>query len=406
MNEEDWPTRAVALVELGRLDDAEKMATRALASDPDSHAGLLTLVLVCQQRGDLDGMQRMSRRLVAAHPDKHEGHILLSAVLSQNDEWEAATEAAERAVWLAPDDPSAFHALATALAAAPDRSADAIHAAEEAGRLAPDHPWPWLALSGVYARAQRFSEAIDAAQRALTIDPTSVFGRILLAVAYLCNGDHAEALNEFRLALSQEPTEFVLALVEGSLLEVGVPLPTRLLYEQVRAALGHPDLTEVAPRITDPALVKLRCAYAVGEATYGDAVRAGQIVASVLRDVPGQPAARRLAASLAERSGELATAARLAEELLLEGMPHSGLHHVRTHSLQRLDRLTEALDALSDAIAAHPQLGEFPLRRAEVLASLGRTLEARDWVDRAISIDPGNQDAQDLAARLATVDVQ
>jgi len=268
--EPDVALRAVALLELGRLDESERMAGQVLAIDPNSYVALVTLAAISMQRLDEAGLIGASRRLIGAHPDRWDGYWFLCTALNYQRQWDEAIEAGERAVALAPAESSAFHELARALAGSPGRIADAIRTAEEGARLGPNEVWSWVLLSGVRRVAGQFAEAVSAAKRALSIEPSSTMGRVMLGVAHLSNGDHDAATEQFRSALRQEPIPYTFSAVEETLLDHAVPAATRLLYEQVRLALGHPDLTDPDVTTTDPTLLRLQVAYSNARATRND----------------------------------------------------------------------------------------------------------------------------------------
>jgi tetratricopeptide (TPR) repeat protein len=366
--------RALALVELGQLDEAERAAGQMLATDPNHQLGLLALVVIRQQQGDVAGLVEASRRLIGAWPEQYLGYAMLSGGLVQLQRSEEGLAPAERAVALAPTEPIAANALAATLAGLPGRADDALRAADRAIELDPGLDAGWSTRSAALLVAGRYPEAIEAVQRAIALNPTMPLFRFQLANAYLRSGRPEDGVAVLRSVLADEPTEQILNLTVMNLLETGVPEPSRELYQRTRAALRQPDVTDPEVRVTDPAAVALRCLYGTGRLA-GDGATAGRMADAVLRDVPGQPVARRLAAQVAEDRGELVEAIRLAEGLLDGARPVDGLsaddgfrvHHVRTHSYQRLGRHAEALAALDDAIAAYPDIDEFQRRRAEVL---------------------------------------
>jgi tetratricopeptide (TPR) repeat protein len=366
--------RAMALVELGQLDEAERVTGEALATDPNDQLGLLALVVIRQQRNDAAGMVESSRRLIGAWPEQYLGHAMLSFGLGQLQRWDEGLAPAERAVALAPTEPVAVGALAATLIGLPGRAGDALRAADRAIELDPNLDYAWFTRCSALLVARRWPEAVEAAERTVALNPTMPIYRFQLANAYLQSGRPEDGVGVLRSVLADEPTEQILNLVVMSLLEIGLPEPAGELYQRARTALRQPDVTDLEVRVTDPPVVALRCLYGTGRLR-DDNATAGRVADAVLRDVPGQPVARRLTAQVAEGRGELVEAIRLAEGLLDGGRPVDGLsgddgfrvHHVRTHSYQRLGRHAEALAALDEAIAAYPEVDEFPTRRAEVL---------------------------------------
>jgi tetratricopeptide (TPR) repeat protein len=77
--------------------------------------------------------------------------------------------------------------------------------ARAAVRLAPEAAEGHLLLAAVLAAARRHPEAIDAARRAIELDPASLLVRSDLSFFYLAAGRPEEAAREARAALSLEP---------------------------------------------------------------------------------------------------------------------------------------------------------------------------------------------------------
>ena len=146
--------RALALCDLGRLEDAEEALRDALREEPDDPLahGILALVLL-----DLD----------------------------RDDE---ALQAASTTIALAPDFPLGHTARAQALLSL-GRFDEAETSANEAIRLDPEDAGPWVLLAGACLGRQRWADAISAADKALSLDPESEMARGLRAVALAMAGE-------------------------------------------------------------------------------------------------------------------------------------------------------------------------------------------------------------------------
>ncbi|NUS42529.1 MAG: tetratricopeptide repeat protein [Mycobacteriaceae bacterium] len=406
----DARQQAMMLAGLGKLDEAENVAARVLAGEPDDLHCLLAMALVHQGRNDVGAMAESAGRAAANNPDVFAAHYLLGVALLQQARHAEAAAAAERAVALDPNQVVALNILATALASMPGRHPDVMRVVEHAAQIAPDAGAIWLPASLSYLNVGRVDDAVAAAERAVELDPGTGTHHLHLGAVYLRVRRYDEAIARFRAALATDQAPLLLTALELNLLEATVPDEVRDLYEQVRSALRHPDLTDLELPVTDPTLVMLRCAYARGFMTACDHDAVARTVGALLRDTPDHPTVRVLAAHVAEHDGDYDSALRLAEGLLAAGLPiesplptaddGAAVHHVRTHSYQQLGRYPQALGALEEAMAAYPGVAEFPCRRAEILAELDRADEARAALARALELDPDHTAAKALVERL------
>jgi Tfp pilus assembly protein PilF len=145
--------RALALCQMGRLEDAEKAIREVLREDPHD-------------------------------PFAHAGLAFLLVDLDRADE---ALEAASTAVALAPDQAFGHQARSQAFLSL-GRFADAETSAREAVRADPEDADSWVLLAAALTGQSRLDEARSAADRALSIEPDSEAARGLQAVALAMTG--------------------------------------------------------------------------------------------------------------------------------------------------------------------------------------------------------------------------
>jgi Flp pilus assembly protein TadD len=185
--------RVERLSELGRLDDAERVARTALAADPQDESLLVALALVLlrgQRYGDGLAAADAAAALAPQHERVHRLRGLLLAGLGRHAE---AVEAGYRAVSLAPDEPLAALGYAVVLQRA-GRLADAQQVALRAVALDPENPRAHLRVADIaFERGDR-----RAARRAyvetLRLDPNDATARHDLAVLDLAARRPADAL--------------------------------------------------------------------------------------------------------------------------------------------------------------------------------------------------------------------
>jgi tetratricopeptide (TPR) repeat protein len=106
---------ALGLRDAGQLDDALAAAQRAVALDPRLAPAHYTLATICQSRGELDPAWHAAHRAADLHPQSLQFQLFagnLAMLTTRSAEFVAA---GERAVRIAPNDPSAHWNLALAL---------------------------------------------------------------------------------------------------------------------------------------------------------------------------------------------------------------------------------------------------------------------------------------------------
>jgi tetratricopeptide (TPR) repeat protein len=200
----DSVERAIALVDLGRLEDAEDSLRDALREDPDDPLahGILALVLLDLDRAD-EALQSASATIGLA-PDLSLGHAARARALLSLGRFDEAEASAHEAIRLDPEDPDHWVAL-TASFLGRQHWADAISAADKALSLDPESE----VARGLYALALAMSERgadwQTAAGEALAVAPDSPVAHSLSGYAHLMGGGEREAAERFREALRLDP---------------------------------------------------------------------------------------------------------------------------------------------------------------------------------------------------------
>jgi tetratricopeptide (TPR) repeat protein len=178
---EEAARRVEHLRELGRFDDAERTARKALLADPDDPELLaeLSAVLFALDRHE-EGLAAAEAAL-AGDPDHEWAYRLCTDHLSWLDRHDEAVERAERTVARCPDDAAAHHQLARVLRRAGHRER-ALGSARQAVELDPEAGEHHLLLADIASDLKRWRMARRAYHEALRIDPTDADARHNLAV--------------------------------------------------------------------------------------------------------------------------------------------------------------------------------------------------------------------------------
>ncbi len=173
--------RAHRLAEIGRYEEAERIARAGLAAEPGDGRLLTLLASVLRMRRDYaaalataDAAVTAAPHLAAAHAERAENLVLL---IRSKD----AVGAAGEAVRLDPVDPSGHFVLARALSAA-RQPGPARQAAADGLSLAPRSVEGLLTAADVERGAGNREAAVAAARAALAIAPDDAYGQWLIAM--------------------------------------------------------------------------------------------------------------------------------------------------------------------------------------------------------------------------------
>jgi tetratricopeptide (TPR) repeat protein len=196
--------RVEQLRQLGRLDDAERVAREALATDPEDPALLASLAAVLYGAGRYAEGLSAAEAAVAAAPQAEATHRLRALLLSALDRHPEAVEAAYRSVTLAPEDPQAATAYARVLRRA-GRLADAEQVAHRVVALDPQSAAAHFLLADIAGDRGDRRTARRAYEETLRLDPQHAVARHDLAVLDAQSRRPAPALRGFVEAGTLDP---------------------------------------------------------------------------------------------------------------------------------------------------------------------------------------------------------
>jgi len=160
----------------GRLEEAAAHFKSAIARLPLSWQAQFGLGDVLSRQGKSDEAAAAFSEVVRINPNQAAGHLQLANLLARLARGGEAVEHYEKSLQLSPNNIEALNRLAWLLATCPDsqlrNGSRAVQLAERAGNLAgAPRPGLLLTLAAAYAEADRFSDAIHAAERAREIIP-------------------------------------------------------------------------------------------------------------------------------------------------------------------------------------------------------------------------------------------
>ena len=214
--------RARGLLELGRPRAAQAEIFKALAAGGNASMGMgsggpmaeaLQLVGLCHIRlGELPAARKALESAVASDPSDAHGHYLLGYAHSESRETTSAgadgvTQALvcyREALRLRPEQPVYLRALAEALVAR-KQFTEALEAAHKAVSLGPDRASNHITLGYVASSAGNRTLARQAYQQALVIEPNNALAWNNLGCVDLAQGRVLHARERFREALRLDP---------------------------------------------------------------------------------------------------------------------------------------------------------------------------------------------------------
>lgn len=202
----------------GDLEEALRHYLRAAElSDDPRLAARATRIAVYAGNPD-EAALRAARRWLELEPDSVEARQTLALLHVRQGRPEEAVEHLDAVVRLLGDGKGhGYLAVAASLAKEKD-SAAALEAMERLVARHEREPAAWYALGFLALEAGDADRALEAAGRALALDPGHVQARVLRADAYLAQGRVDDAVASMREAVEVSPRSFDLRLRLGRLL--------------------------------------------------------------------------------------------------------------------------------------------------------------------------------------------
>jgi tetratricopeptide (TPR) repeat protein len=399
-----------ALVELGRLDEAEQCFKDILQSDAKFALALTGLGQVSQRRGDhesalnhfqrasevgpespwilsgifdslralgrLDEAEAYARKIVAAKPESAQALVDLAQVVRLTRETSAAIEILERAIRIDAAHSGARIALASEFQAVgrlddAERLYKAVLQSDAAnvsaslglGHLARKRGQRGVARDIFASLAERAGDT-----RAATVE---------VIEDLIAERSFDEARRRAAILLAAHPDDLA-ALTKAAQIEVAAG-------EFGRALAAYADVVERFPRHI-PAHIEI----AALEMRNGTTANAIEALQHALLIQPNHPEALERLASVASSIGEGTVAANILRRVarLQPGRSWAPLHMAR--ELARLGKHAQAVTIIEGLVAKFGPRPEFYIYAGEILTAAGFAHAARRWLDEGCEAYPGN----------------
>lgn len=312
----------------------------------------------------------------ANYPD---GHILKARMLLELLQPDKALISAQNATTFAPRNAEAWIVQGECFLML-RRPADAAMAFAQASRCAPRNVRAWLYLASAHLRAKNFIEAHYAAGEAVRLKPDNYRALARLGRARLQLERPAEALDAFERALSLAPR--LITALEGkaeALEALGRPEEAAVVWATL-AQTGHEGKNQHL--LLAQSLVK---ADKLPEAL--------EALQQALLHRPKDVEVYKLQGLVFMRQGRYDEAAN-AYQRTVELAPEDVWNHSRlVNALIRGGERYAALDAVDEALEAHPDSASLWVLQGRVLRDLHRPDQALRAYDRALQLEPESASA-------------
>ena len=218
---------AVVIVVLGLLTwrqasiwrNSETLNRHIIALNPQARSAHFNLSKALYNQKRYEEALEMARVAVDQRPDYSKGHANLGAIFNALDHFEEAETHLRRAIALNPQEKGAHFNLGKALYEQA-RYEEALEAARVAVDQRPDFALAHVALGVVCAALSRFEETETHLRRAIALDPEKGRDACLNLGDVLYNqGRYEEALDVTRIAIEQAPDLFEAHFNLGAILE-------------------------------------------------------------------------------------------------------------------------------------------------------------------------------------------
>ena len=248
---EGWNNLGILLQEAGKFAESRVALERVVASRPQWAEAHNNLGNTCKRLGLLDEAQSRYEQAIALRKDYAEAHSNLSHLLADRGDYVAAEQAGRRAIEYNPQLADAYLNLANAECAR-QRYGEALRWLDALASFAPIHQGGLCSRARTLLRLDRLPEALDCAQRAITVAPQSseahnCTGQVLQAL-----GRHQEAVAEFDRAITLPGVELEDAMINRAVafMEAGRAEQANTAYDELervfpqsmRAVLGRTEL--------------------------------------------------------------------------------------------------------------------------------------------------------------------
>lgn len=221
--DEDGLGLAESLLRQNKIEDAEKIARRALEHNPESLDARIVLAKVALTRGDLEAAQDVTDQLMAADPTVPDHHALQGMIYMFSDRLGQAIESLRKAIELgqqgaSPEQMSSYANTLVLILYKAERSDEALEVCLEALEEYSD-PDLNLSCSRIYRESGDYQAALDVALSGLKDYPDfpGLYASVALAHAGLGNREASEEAYQELLRRDPELAQALRRTLDGEL---------------------------------------------------------------------------------------------------------------------------------------------------------------------------------------------
>ena len=196
--------QAVALINQGKLQEAEAIYKDLISAGTDNHIIYGNLAAICGMQGRFDELVELLKKALQLKPNYPEAHNNLGNALQEQGDLDAAIASYNTALQLKPNYPQAHNNLGTALKEKGDLDA-AIASYNTALQLKPNHPDVHNNLGNALQEQGDLDAAIASYNTALQLKPNYPQAHNNLGTALKEKGDLDAAIASYNTALQLKP---------------------------------------------------------------------------------------------------------------------------------------------------------------------------------------------------------
>ena len=376
MNDQAELGRILALLQGGKLADAEAACRAILTRAPRHAPSIHLLALVRKDTGDLAGSEQLMRQSIEIDPRIADYHSNLASLLRRLGRSTEAERHYREALSVDPRHSAARFGLIRAL-----NDLDQHGAAEAECRiLVAEHgsdPRAWTTLAMTLREQGRLAEAEAAYRRALAISP-----------------DHAAAHHNLgSLLVGMERAEEALAAleraralgVEGFEISFNTGRVLTQLYRMEEAERAFADAVALNPRYVEAQLNLARLRFMREDPQFA------RDIAAAAAAHADDAALQTLLGTVLWRAGDYEAAERHYRDLLARRGPDADVRTALAQVLHETGRLKEAEVEAAEAAIAKPQDARVIETLVSVLLARGRPDEAVPFIEKQRSRTPDDQ---------------
>ena len=212
-----WNNLGIILQESGKFDAALECLKRVVSLQPDNPEAHNNLANTHKRMGEMKQAQASYERALALRPDYAEAHSNMAFLLNDLGRFDEAIVSAERAIDINPQLADAYFNLAQ-IEMSRMRYADASRWINALMAFAPQHAGALSARAQLLMKGDHLQDALACARQALRIAPDSANGHNILGQILQVLGQHDEATASFDRAATLPGTVAEEALVARALL--------------------------------------------------------------------------------------------------------------------------------------------------------------------------------------------